>query len=92
MTRFYHTLHVELTVEVEFDVDPGSAATSVDPAEDALIENGRMHFALAGQEIEVPDALYEHLLKTHYDELLASANESVQSAKEDAADARRDRL
>jgi hypothetical protein len=83
------TKDMTLTVECEYRVDPGYPATRIYPGEAPSVEGLSITVYLDGEVIELPDDLLARLTPSE-EALIKNANECLEQAACDAADARRD--
>lgn len=91
---------IELQMVVDFTVHPGSKATLVDPEELPSAEVDKVQFfKMAGLKalpdpVSIPEWIEEHFTTgdDFHTWMLTEADEQHQSAKEDAADQRREMM
>ncbi|WP_155846300.1 hypothetical protein [Agrobacterium sp. 10MFCol1.1] len=91
---------IELQMVVDFTVHPGSKATLVDPAEMPMAEVSKVQFfKMQGLKalpdpVSIPDWIEEHFTTgdDFHTWMLTEADQQHQSAKEDAADHRREMM
>lgn len=84
----------ELTMVVTFVVHPGSKATQIDPPEEASVEIDKLRFFDGKDEITLPWSIGDRFTSADGFKawLMGEAAEQETSAREDAADHRREMM